>query len=253
MNYLKGYTIKPYEITGVGEVIFTDGTNNDIRANQVQCGAYGYTYDPATGTCRSFTFNTNLNRAFRNTSNKINGTQNITQIGSNNIQINGENNATEGDNNSCFISGTNNTIANGEFVVGSGNAFQPMQISNLFLWQTTTNNVATSLTVNGNKTLTVIPRESDALISYTMEITAIRTGGASGSGAVGDRAIFKLQGILRTNTATEALTTIVSSGVVTGWTVASSFSGSDWSIDVTGATSMNITWGVIANFYEMKI
>tara|TARA_R100001143_G_C3351697_1_gene129912 strand:+ start:25 stop:837 length:813 start_codon:yes stop_codon:yes gene_type:complete len=270
MQYLTGYTIKPYVTEPSGEVLFTDGTNNDIRANQQQCRAYGYTYDPVTGTCRSFKYNSRLNSAISNINNKINGAGNATQLGSSLIQINGTNNTTEGFNSNCFISGSDNTIANGvsnatvlgsngtalrdgEFVIGSGNAYQPMQISSLFLWQTTTNNAATSMTVNGNKTIVVIPRESNAIISYTIDVTAFRTGGASGSGASGDRAIFKLQGILRTNTATESVTTIVSAGVVTGWTVASSFSGSDWSIDVTGATGMNITWGAIANFYEMKL
>jgi len=270
MNYLTGYTIKPFIINPDGEVMFTDGTNNEIRANQVQCQAYGYTYDPVTGTCRSFQYNTRLNRDISNINNKINGPGNSTQLGSNLIQINGTNNTTRGFNSNCFISGSGNEIANGvsnatvlgsngtalrdgEFVIGSGNAFQPMQISSFFLWQTTSNNAATLFFINGNKTLSVIPRESDAIISYTIDVTAVRTGGASGSGAVGDRAIFKLQGILRTNTATEAVTTIASSGVVTGWTVASSFSGSDWSIAVTGATGMNITWGATANFYEMKL
>ena len=270
MQYLTGYQIKPYNTTILGEVMFTDGTNNEIQANQIQCQAYGYTYDPVTGTCRSFKYNTRLNRDISSINNKINGARNTTELGSTLIQINGINNTARGFNTNCFINGSGNEIANGvsnatvlgsngtalrdgEFVIGSGNAYQPMQISNFFLWQTTSNNAATSLTVNGNKTLTVIPRESDAIISYTIDVTAVRTGGASGSGAVGDRAILKLQGILRTNTATESVTTIASAGVVTGWTVASSFSGSDWSIDVTGATGMNITWGAIANFYEIQI
>ena len=270
MNYLKGYSIKPYATTSTGEVRFTDGTNNDIRANQVQCQAYGYTYDPVTGTCSAFTPTKRLGRNFSNINNKINGPGNTTELGSNLIQINGTNNTAKGLNTNCFISGSNNTIANsvnnatvvgsngialrdGEFVISSSGPLQPMQMSNFFLFQTTIDASGNALSVNGNKTQTIIPRESDALISYMIEVTAYRTGGVSGSGAVGDRAIFKLQGILKTNTATEAVTTIASSGVVTGWTVASSFSGSDWSIDVTGAVDMNITWGAIANFYEMTI
>ena len=66
MNYLTGYTIKPYEITSLGVVIFTDGTNNGIRANQSQCEAYGYTYDRASGTCSAFRYNTNLDRTLNN-------------------------------------------------------------------------------------------------------------------------------------------------------------------------------------------
>ena len=72
MGYLTGYTIKPYQTTEVGEVIFTDGTNNDIKANQVQCEAYGYTYDIASGTCSAFRYNTNLNSNINNINNKFN-------------------------------------------------------------------------------------------------------------------------------------------------------------------------------------
>ena len=45
MEYLTGYTIKPYRTTPLGDVLFTDGTNIDIGANQVQCEAYGYSFD----------------------------------------------------------------------------------------------------------------------------------------------------------------------------------------------------------------
>ena len=54
MEYLTGYTIKPHEVTALGEVLFTDGTNTELMANQQTCQAYGYTYDEASGTCSSF-------------------------------------------------------------------------------------------------------------------------------------------------------------------------------------------------------
>jgi len=270
MSYLTGYTIKPYEINSIGEVFFTDGTNNEIRANQLQCQAYGYTYDKASGTCIAFRPNLQLTRSLHNINNKFNGLGNSTEPGCNMIQINGANNTTKGFNTNCFINGDGNEIAigvnnatvlgsngtalrDGEFVIGSGNVSQPMQFSNFFLWQKTLNNAATSMTVNGNKNQLVIPRESNAIINYTIDVTAYRTGGVAPGGGVGDRAIFKLQGIIKTNIATEAVTTIASSGVITGWTVASAFSGSDWEIKVTGATGMDITWGAIANFYELQI
>ena len=44
--YIKGFSVKPKRTTEVGNVIFTDG-NNEITPNQVQCEAYGYTYDKA--------------------------------------------------------------------------------------------------------------------------------------------------------------------------------------------------------------
>ena len=89
MEYLTGYTIKPDQISQVGEVLFTDGTNIGLMTNQQTCEAYGYTYDIATGTCSAFTYNLNLGRNMSNINNKNNGSGNTTELGSNTIQING--------------------------------------------------------------------------------------------------------------------------------------------------------------------
>jgi len=63
--YLKGMPVKPASISGLGVVTFTDGTN-DITPNQLQCEAFGYIYNRATGTCSVFRYNTNLNKSFEN-------------------------------------------------------------------------------------------------------------------------------------------------------------------------------------------
>ena len=266
MNYLTGYTIKPFRITALGIVIFTDGTNNDIRANQQQCQAYGYTYDSATGTCRSFTPSANFQRNLNNIDNKINGAQNVIGTGGKNIHINGTNNTAEGFNNNCFISGNGNTIANGvtdatvvgsegiairdgEFVVGS-----PAGETSIFaLNGTTTDATSTALFVNGDTAVTTIARSGDSIFIYTIDIIAYRTGGASGSGATGDRAFFKIQGIVRNNVANEGITTVASNGTVTGWTGGTAYVGDDMQLKMVGAASMNITWQAAASFQELKI
>ena len=78
--YLKGFDVKPSSTTPSGVVIFTDG-RNDITPNQLQCEAYGYTYDKASGTCSVFRHNTSLNRSFSNESNKLQGANNTTETG----------------------------------------------------------------------------------------------------------------------------------------------------------------------------
>ena len=60
MEFKKGLTIKPKVINSVGEVIFTDGTN-DVVANQRVCEAYGYRYNDGKGTCEAFIYNTKIN------------------------------------------------------------------------------------------------------------------------------------------------------------------------------------------------
>jgi hypothetical protein len=266
MEYLTGYTIKPFRTTAVGVVIFTDGTNNYIRANQQQCQAYGYTYDRATGTCRAFRPNTNFQRNINNINNKINGAKNTIGTGGKNVHINGTNNFSQGLNNNCFINGNANTIANGvsnavvvgnngtairdgEFVVGSTNTNN----STFFLTGRTTDAVSTSLFVDGNTDVETIEREENTVYSFVIDIIGYRTGGASGSGAIGDRKFLKVEGIVVGTDITQATTSIASFGTVVGWTAVTGMVGEAWKVKVTGATGMVISWQATAHTNKMTI
>tara|TARA_R110000824_G_scaffold259284_1_gene448065 strand:+ start:4830 stop:5633 length:804 start_codon:yes stop_codon:yes gene_type:complete len=267
MSYLTGYTIKPHQVLGSGEVLFTDGTNTGIMANQVTCEAYGYTYNRTTGTCSTFRFNTNLERIIANENNRNNGSGNTTELGSNTIQVNGSNNTTKGFNNNCLINGSGNEIANGvdnATVLGSnGRALRDGELvlggggigtTSLFLLNTvTTDATSTALLVNGDSALAVIEMNKTGVYNYTVDILAFRTGGASGSGATADRIFLKLEGMVFGATVTETITPIVALGTVVGWTAATVFSGTDMSIKVTGAAAMDIAWQATARFNEMNL
>ena len=208
MEYLTGYAIKPYVTDPNGEVIFTDGTNNEIRANQIQCEAYGYTYDPVTGTCRSFQYNTRLNRDISNINNKNNGPGNTTQLGSNTIQVNGTNNTTRGFNNNCFINGSNNEIANGvsnatvlgvggkadrdgELVLGGGLNEVPVggeslvvtesdrKVSIVNLAGATGDNAPALLRVNGMAAFDYINVKNNSIVGFEIYITRLETEGSA--------------------------------------------------------------------------
>tara|TARA_R110000822_G_scaffold13556_3_gene48146 strand:+ start:4656 stop:5498 length:843 start_codon:yes stop_codon:yes gene_type:complete len=274
MQYLKGYTIKPYEITGIGEVIFTDGTNNNIRANQVQCGAYGYTYNSATGTCESFTFNTNLISTFWNTSNKINGSQNITQIGSNNIQINGTENKTLGDNGNCFINGSNNTIASGvnsATVVGTlaeatatnslvlgGNATEDylgerQNITIMFGTVTTDNSTVDSYLNNVVGSYFTVP--FNTVIAFQTETIAVRVGGTA-AGSAGDFKAFTEVGGASFSEGTSIIdksrTTIANVGTTSGWNSNVTVSGRNIVQQVKGANNRTIEWVTTMRITQLK-
>ena len=202
MEYLTGYTIKPYETTNSGEVIFTDGTNNDILANQVQCEAYGYTYNSALGTCSAYNINTNLQRNVNNINNRINGAGNTTELGTNNVQINGTNNTTKGINSNCLISGSNNEIANGvnnatvlgaggkassngEFAIGGGlpaglseepDTYSDRKVSVVNLTGVTEDNTATNLTVNGESGKNYINVNLNSVVGFEIYITRLEVG-----------------------------------------------------------------------------
>ena len=118
---------------------------------------------------------------------------------------------------------------------------------------TTRSDSLIALGINGDGTKTVIPRLADTLYGYTIDVFSYRTGGTSGSGAVGDRGFFKVKGLVLGPNANETLTVEASKGVVGGMSVATTYTGSDMVIKVLGIADMDISWGAVAKFYQMKI
>ena len=222
MEYLTGYTIKPYQITSAGEVRFTDGTNINMGANQLACEAYGYKYDIASGTCMAFQYNTNLDRNINNINNKNNGSGNVTELGANTIQINGTLNTAKGFNNNCFINGSSNEIANGvnnatvlgvggkasidgEVAVGGGirsagldsdatEQFSDRKVSVVNLTGVTTDNATTKLTVNGDGGY--IGVNANSIVGFEIYITRFENGEGS-AGTAGDYSYRNIKGVVQ--------------------------------------------------------
>ena len=275
MTFIKGFNIKPKLIDKTGLVTFTDGTNNDIIPNQVQCEAYGYTYDSDAGTCNAFVYSQNLEKNLSNTNNKINGSQNVTELGTNNTFIMGENNIVKGFARNNIIVGSNNEIANsvnnatvlgnygiaerdGEVVFGGG-GFNGAgkgygQSSVISLSGTTTDATQTNLKVNNSSSNTIIARSSTSSFQgFEANVLGVRTGGTAG-GSVNDRIFLRATGIIYLKAANESVSTLGSSGTVTGWTTATAFSSTnDMHLSVTGAANMNISWSATLNLYEIIV
>ena len=270
--FLNGYSVKPAFINGVGEVLFTDGTNA-VTPNQKQCEAYGYTYDRASGTCKAFTYSASLEKSLNNQSNYVRGANNTTETGTNNTHIMGESNTVKGLSRNNIIVGNNNEIANGVNnaavfgnyglaqrsgeVVISGGGFSGAgkgyaQSSYITLTGTTTNGSSTALFVNGDSATTIIARSKNLFTGFEAKVIGVRTGGAAG-GNVNDRILLKAEGIVYTTTATQTRTTLASLGTVAGWDAQIAISGSDMLFKVTGALNMNISWSCTLNLYEVII
>jgi hypothetical protein len=109
MDYLKKFDIKPKEILGSGEVIFTDGTN-EIIPNQIACEAYGYKYNAATGTCQAYNYNSTLENKFFNINNNTSG--GTTENGTKHTILNGQEHLTKGKNSNIIINGEKHQIEN---------------------------------------------------------------------------------------------------------------------------------------------
>ena len=273
--YLTDFTVKPASISALGDVTFTDGTNA-VTPNQLQCEAYGYTYNKASGTCSTFRYNTNLNRAVANENNKTFGSNNSTQTGTSNTLVMGDSNTVRGLSRNGIIIGSNNEISNGvnsasilgtygiaqregEVVLGgggfTGEGIGKSQSSTISLSGTTTNSTATSLFVNGNSLTTIIARNSTSSFQgFEATVLGVRTGGSAASGSINDRICLRVTGLVFLKVVDQSSVDLGKFGTTGGWSAEMAFSGTnDMLFQVTGAANMNISWSVTLNLYEIKI
>ena len=271
--YLTGFTVKPDSISALGEVTFTDGTN-DVTPNQLQCEAYGYTYNQASGTCSTFRYNTNLNRAVANENNKTFGVGNSTQTGTNNTIVMGENNTVRGFSRNSIITGNQNEIANGvnnanvsgtlgeatadNSIVLGGNAGtdslgERQSITVLYGTETTDNSTVDSYLNNTTDSYFVIP--DNTIVAFQTETVAVRIGG-TGAGAVGDFKAFIETGVAINKSGVLSIdktrVIIANSGSTAGWISDISVSGTNLVQTVKGANNRDLMWATTIRMTQIK-
>ena len=271
--FLTGFTVKPLSVSALGVVSFTDGAR-EITPNQLQCEAYGYTYNKAAGTCSIFRFNTNLNRSFNNSNNSTKGSQNVTETGTNNTLIMGESNTVKGFSRNNIIIGSNNEIANGvnnanvfgtfgeatadNSIVLGGNAttdsLGKRQAIQLIYGTQTTDGIDAYSYLNGiTDSFFVVPENT--AIMFEADILAVRVGG-TGAGAVGDFKTWIETGVVINKSGTLSVDSSTishsSSGTTGGWDAVSTVSGTNYIMSVEGAADKTIDWVSNLRFTQLK-
>ena len=271
--FLTGFTVKPLSVSALGVVSFTDGAR-EITPNQLQCEAYGYTYNKAAGTCSIFRFNTNLIRSFNNSNNSTKGAQNVTETGTNNTLIMGESNTVKGFSRNNIIIGSNNEIANGvnnanvfgtfgeatadNSIVLGGNAGTDIlgkrQAIQLLYGVQTTGADAVDSYLNGITGSYFVVPENTAIM-FEADILAVRVGG-TGSGAVGDFKTWIETGVVINKSGTLSVDSSTishsSSGTTGGWDAVSTVSGTNYIMSVEGVEDKIIDWVSNLRFTQLK-
>lgn len=272
--YLQGYPIKPATISGTGIVTFTDGRYS-VEPNQQQCEAYGYTYNPITGTCNAFTFSTNLSTAINNETNIVSGQGNVTGVGTGNTHIIGQSNEVLEPTRNNLIVGNQNQItynvdntasfgtlgevtATNSIVLG-GNAGTDIlgerQNITLIYGVQTPGDASTLANLNNTVDSFFQPIEN-SVFYFQSEILAVRVGGASLAGAVGDYKSWVERGVVKNASGTLSIsrsqTAIVDSGSTTGWSTENTVSGSDFRVSVSGARQMTLEWIATIRITQIK-
>ena len=272
--YLQGYPIKPASISGTGIVTFTDGRYS-VEPNQQQCEAYGYTYNPITGTCNAFTFSTNLNTAINNETNIVSGQGNVTGVGTgnthiigqsnevleptrNNLIVGNQNQITESVDNTASFGTLGEVTATNSIVLG-GNAGTDIlgERQNITLiYGVQTSSDAPALANLNNTVDSFFQPIENSVFYFQSEILAVRVGGANLGGAVGDYKSWVERGVVKNASGTLSIsrsqTAIVDSGTTSGWSTENTVSGSDFELSVTGARDMILEWIATIRITQIK-
>ena len=276
MNYKNGYSIKPKHITQTGEVIFTDGTN-EVRANQITCQDYGYTYNESTGTCSAFKYNTKINNTSDNVHNIIKGNLNTTNLGTENSFLLGADNKSEGDNLNVMITGSKNVVDKdlkntsiisgtfgqaknqGEVLMAGGGFGSTLALAQTFFVQQsgiTTDDTETSLYTQyiTNK---FIEKVGNSVIGFEANVIGINYGG---EGEVGEYGYVQVTGAVKftnglASTYYQSTTHIVESGH-SGMNITAAMkdaTATSFGVAVTGLTETRIQWTAEVKLWQNKL
>ena len=275
MEYKKGFNVKPKEINAIGEVTFTDGTY-DFPPNELQCEAYGFTYNKSLGTCSAFNYSNKVAALLDNRTNNVKG--GVAEVGTVNSIINGEGNTLKGSNRNAFITGQeceipiglNNSsilggkmgkvIRQGEMVLGGGSynlGAGYTQSSKMQLSGKTTDASAVKLEAQDIDDA-FITLQTNSVVGYDIFITRLETGGASGTG--GQFSYRSNQGAVRvTNTGSiiiydYATKTIAKKGVNASFSVVDSTTGGvpSVTIEVSDRAAVNNLWSATIYLHEIR-
>ena len=278
--FISGFEVKPYSVSESGIVTFTSGTEGEdipilLKANQLQCEAYGYTYNKATGTCSIFRHNIDVATTFDNINNNTQGPRNNVANGVDNSYVMGEENTLESLTKNNIVIGSNNTIkttvenssiqgtlgeatATNSIVLG-GNAGTDIlgkrQAIQLLYGTQTTDGTDSFSYLNGiTDSFFVVPENT--AIMFEADILAVRVGGTAGAGAVGDYKSWIETGLVINKSGTLSVDSSTishsSSGTTGGWNAESTVSGTNYIISVEGATDKTIEWVSNLRFTQIK-
>ena len=262
IQYIKGFNVRPAQILGQGNVIFDDGVNL-MTPNQLQCEAYGYTFDKETGTCFAFSYNTNINRSVSNENNKTYGSGNSTQTGTNNTLIMGEDNIVRGFSrnsiiNNANVSGTLGEATADNSIVLGGNAptdaLGKRQSIHVLYGIQTTNGVNVISNLN-NTPSSFLGVPDNSIMYFHADVVAVRVGGTA-AGSDGDYASWVERGVIINKSGVLSIKrerdVIKNNGTVTGWQPTAIVNGTNFAMRVKGATNVTIEWLSDIKFTEIK-
>ena len=277
MDFKIGYNVKPKEVTNTKQVIFEKyntageaGSFIDVLPTKNECEAYGFIY--TGGKCRVILDNTEfipfkstIQAGKRNYCYGISDDSLLVGI-DNTILSNSNNNLVVGNfnyvnelvNNSTTIGAKADTTATNSIVLAGNppdNILAKRQsIQLLYGYQSIDGSNKSSYLNVITDSFLAIPNNS--IMYFHADVVAVRVGGLSRAGAVGDYGSWVERGVIINKSGTLSINrerdTIKSSGTVTGWQPTAIVNGTNFAMRVRGATDMIIEWCSNITFTEIK-
>lgn len=273
MEFRTGLAVKPKEVLRSGLVVFTNGTT-DVTPNQIDCEAYGYTYNHITQTCEAYSYTMRIQQTLSNETNTIKGSTNSTELGTANTYVIGDSNVVKGEARNNIIVGSNNEIANDVNNVGVFGTFGQSTASNsivlggnagadtlgerqsiqlMYGTQTTAGATVDSYLNNITDSFFIIP--TDTIMYFHADVIAVRVAGTN-TGSRGDFASFVERGVVINKSGTLTISrereSVKSSGTVTDWRPTASVSGIKFIMQVRGETDVTVEWLSNITFTQIK-
>tara|TARA_R110001632_G_scaffold52524_2_gene130183 strand:+ start:1912 stop:2781 length:870 start_codon:yes stop_codon:yes gene_type:complete len=274
--FLGDMQLRPNTINSIGEVLFTNG-REDVPPNELQCKQYGYIYDRVSKTCRAYNFDPTYALDLDNIDNTVQGSNNTNEIGSTNSTILGDNNTNLGYSRNVTILGDQNTVqqnvynslivgektdcnTNNTIIQGGNSGVNDILgarqlISLIYGKQTIDGSTKASLLNNAAASYWYIP--INTAIFFNCEIVALRIGGSSTTGAIGDAATWVERGVVvrgATTTINRQRQAVRSLGTgTTSWRPTASIGGANnFYVAVKGATNMIVEWSISVRITQIK-
>ena len=286
--FIQGQTVVPSSMND-GQVIFEDVNGNPAWANEQQCNAYGYIWDKDSNTCKAYDQSLRVTSIGQETSNINKGASNQWRPPVSSSICTGQNNLFIGKNTSVNVIGDNNQVnenTKNALMIGvsaesyvdnsitlGGNypKINPKNEARQILYGekqmmyfqysvTSTSNGTIASFLNGiPANFFIVPQKSG--MYFHCDVVALRTGGISKLGAIGDMGSWTERGVMRRGTGGEGSValarerdTVQSIGTGTGnWRPTANINSSGiFGVDVRGDRDMTIEWLISIRITQIK-
>ena len=182
----------------------------------------------------------------------------VIDVSRNNILVGSRNQITKQVDNTAVFGTLGEVRETNSFVIG-GNATSDVLgkrqgVQLLYGGQTTDGATTDSYLNNTTDSYVVVP--DNTIMYFHADCVAVRVGGTSGSGAVGDFKSWVERGVVINKSGTLSIErerdVIKGSGTTTGWQPTGAVSGTNFLLQIKGTNNMTLEWALNVTFTQIK-